>query len=163
MLAVAVVWLVTLPWTGLATQADYASHLLAVLGSHLAGAGAAGATVWQGGIAAMEGINGLMAGFVGQQNAAVVDGATLVLIAAAAVRWGWAARRVGWSFTGPAGRWLAVSGIAAVLLGDLHLLAWVLAAALVWGTRGALSGRSLSVRTPAGSVGEARLGATAKP
>lgn len=121
MLTIAAVWLITLPWTGLATQADYAGYLLAVLGSHLDGAGAAGAAAWHGAMALMEGINGLTAGYVGQEHIVLVDGVTLLIVAAAAVRWGMAARRRGLVFTGRAGRWLAVSGVAAVLLSDLHL------------------------------------------
>lgn len=119
--AAALAWLVTLPFTGWSTQLDYAGYLVGVLGSHLDGAGAAGGAVWHGGIAAMEGLNGLAAGYVGQQNALVVDGLTAVAVIAVVAWWGRAVATAGWMPATARGRWLVVAGIVAMLLTDLHL------------------------------------------
>jgi hypothetical protein len=120
--AVMVVGLATLPFTGLSTQLDYAGYLVAVVGSHLDGAGAAGAAVWHGGIASMEGLNGLVAGYIGQQNALAVDVLTGAGVAAVLGRWAWVAvRRTRLSLETPRGRWLLVAGIVGALLTDLHL------------------------------------------
>jgi hypothetical protein len=119
--AVLAVWLVTLPFTGWSTQLDYAGYLVAVVGSHLDGAGAAGAAVWHGGIASMEGLNGLVAGYLGQQNVVLVDALTGAAVAAVIARWWVAARRTRPDLESVRGRWLVVAGIVGALLTDLHL------------------------------------------
>ena len=114
-------FLVTLPITGWSTQVDYAGYLVAVVGSHLSGAGAAGAAVWHGGIGGMEGLNGLAAGYVGQQNVIALDAITVVAAAAVIGRWALVARRHGVNLNTTRGRWVVISGIIAALLTDLHL------------------------------------------
>jgi hypothetical protein len=119
--AVLAVWLVTLPFTGWSTQLDYAGYLVSVVGSHLDGAGAAGAAVWHGGLSGMEAINGLAAGYVGQQNVVALDAITVVGVLAVVAWWAVVARRSGISLDNVRGRWVVVAGIAAALLTDLHL------------------------------------------
>ena len=114
--AVLAVGLVTLPFTGWSTQLDYAGYLVAVVGSHLDGAGAAGAAVWHGGIASMEGLNGLVAGYAGQQNVVVVDALTGAAAVAVVALWGIAARRRRPGLGSARGRRLVVAGIVAALL-----------------------------------------------
>jgi hypothetical protein len=94
---------------------------VAVVGSHLEGAGAAGASVWHGGVSGMEGINGLLAGYFGQQNVAVVDGLIAVGVALVVARFAWVAVHSRISLRDAGGRWVVIAGIAAALLTDLHL------------------------------------------
>jgi hypothetical protein len=118
---VSVVWLVTLPFTGWSTQLDYAGYLVQVVGAHLDGAGAAGAAVWHGAVNGMEGINGLVVGYVGQSRVLVVDALIAVGVLAVVARWAQVALRVRPSLSDPQGRWVVIAGVAAALLVDLHL------------------------------------------
>ena len=119
--AVSLVFVVTLPLVGWSTELEYAGFLVAVVGSHLDGAGAAGAAAWHGGISGMEAVNGLVAGYVGQQNVAVLDVLTVAGVAAVVARWVWIAWHVRPTVHDPRGRWVVVAGIAAAMLTDLHL------------------------------------------
>ena len=119
--AAATVWLVTLPFTGWSTQVDYAGYLVGVLGSHLDGAGAAGNAIWHGGIAAMEGLNGLVAGYFGQQDVVVVDLLTAAAVVAVVATWVWTVARTGWRPGAKGPGWVVIAGILAMLLTDLHL------------------------------------------
>ena len=119
--AVAVVLVVTLPFTGWSTQIEYAGFLVAVVGSHLDGAGAAGAAAWHGGISGMEAVNGLVAGYVGQRNVAVLDAFTVIGVSAVVARWARVAWRVRPTLDSPRAVWTVVAGITAAMLTDLHL------------------------------------------
>lgn len=69
--------LVALPWTGITSNLDYLSFLGGVGASHATGAGANGATQWEGGLLGMEGLLGLAATIAGQQHALLVDVLTI--------------------------------------------------------------------------------------
>ena len=112
---------VTMPFTGVGADLDYAGFLVGVVGSHVNGAGAAGASVWQGAVALTEGFNGLVTSYVGQQNVVAVDTATAVLVLAVVSLWGRTALRAGVGLSTREGHWVLVAAVAAALLTDLHL------------------------------------------
>ncbi|MHB8719610.1 MAG: glycosyltransferase family 87 protein [Candidatus Dormibacteria bacterium] len=122
MLGTALVMVVaTLPWTGIGTQLSYLGYLAGVLGSHLGGAGAAGSATWEGALGLMEGINGLVAGYLGQSRVILVDLLSGAGIVAVLVVWCAAAAHAGRRAGGAAGAALLVAGVAAGLLSDVHL------------------------------------------
>ncbi len=84
--------LLTLPWAGPGVEVAYLHHLGGVLGSHVGGAGAAGATAWEGGLTNMEGLIGLGAALFGQRHAVAVDAFTAVMSLALLAYLGWALR-----------------------------------------------------------------------
>jgi Glycosyltransferase family 87 len=77
LVAVVLVTAAALPWTGVQSNADYLAYLGGVGVSHAVGAGALGATAWEGGLVQMEGLIGLAATIAGQQHAVAVDALTL--------------------------------------------------------------------------------------
>jgi hypothetical protein len=89
--------------------------------AHVSGAGAAGTTTWEGALPNMEGLIGLPATIVGQQNAIAVDLIT-VAIAAAMLAIFIIATRSHWSDR-PLGLRYAIAAIALGLLLDPHLYA----------------------------------------
>jgi hypothetical protein len=83
--AVLAITLATLPWTGVASNINYIGYLGGVSLAHVSGAGAAGTTPWEGALPNMEGLIGIPATIVGQQNAVAVDlltGATAAALVA---------------------------------------------------------------------------------
>ncbi len=118
---VLVVTAIALPWTGIGSNANYLSFLGGVTASHATGAGAAGATPWEGGLLGMEGLLGLAATVAGQQHAVLVDVLTLAASLALAGFF-FSTTRDRWS----TGRLTARDGMAAVCLAlvlDPHLYA----------------------------------------
>ena len=117
-LVVAVV--VFLPLTGAAVYAHYIDFLWQVSLSHVSGAGASGTTAWEGGLPQMEGINGLVAAYVGQAHPLLDDVVTGVadcgLLAAVAALLGWERIR-------RPGPWAAAALVLTGLLLDPHLYA----------------------------------------
>ncbi len=115
--------LVSLPITGPGLYGEYARYLVAVVASHFAGAGAAGGAAWQGSIATMEGLNGLVVGLVGQAAVHLVNilwaGLSVVVVAA----WLLVVRREGLGLGTPARRVVLAAGIAVALLVDPNLYA----------------------------------------
>jgi hypothetical protein len=120
-LAVVAITLVTLPWTGIASNINYIGYLGGVSLAHVSGAGAAGTTTWEGALPNMEGLIGLPATIVGQQNALAVDLITAA-IAAALVVFFIFATRPHWSDR-PLHPRYAIAAIALGLLLDPHLYA----------------------------------------
>ncbi|HKR98624.1 MAG TPA: glycosyltransferase family 87 protein, partial [Candidatus Dormibacteraeota bacterium] len=116
-----VLTVVALPWTGASSTIDYFSFLGGVGASHVTGAGAVGATQWEGGLLGMEGLLGVAATVAGQQHPVAVDvltGVLSVLLVAVFVVAAWPRLRRGAPSIG--------DGIAALCLGlvlDPHLYA----------------------------------------
>jgi len=81
-LAVIAITLVALPWTGIASNLNYVGYLGGVSLAHVSGAGAAGTTTWEGALPNMEGLIGVPATIIGQQNAVAVDLITAAMAAA---------------------------------------------------------------------------------
>jgi hypothetical protein len=71
--AVVALTVITLPWAGVSSDVNYLGYLLSVSAAHVAGAGAAGQTAWEGALPNMEGLIGLAAAIVGQQHPFAVD------------------------------------------------------------------------------------------
>ena len=115
--------IVSLPVTGLALYVEYVRYLVAVVASHFSGAGAAGANAWQGSVATMEGLNGLVVGLVGQQAVGLVDVLWAVLATGVVGAWLLAARRARPRLGASAGRIVLATGIAAALLVNPNLYA----------------------------------------
>jgi len=69
---------------------NYFGYLLSVSAAHVAGAGAAGQTAWEGALPNMEGLIGLAAAMVGQQQPFAVDAITglLAVIWVGVFAWG---------------------------------------------------------------------------
>jgi Glycosyltransferase family 87 len=120
-LAVMAITIAALPWTGVASNINYVGYLGGVSLAHVSGAGAAGTTTWEGALPNMEGLIGLPATVVGQQNAIAVD-----LIAAAL-----AAGLIAFFVVATRSQWLerprharyAVAAVSLGLLLDPHLYA----------------------------------------
>jgi hypothetical protein len=113
------VTLVALPWTGWASNANYLGLLGGVTVSHATGAGALGATQWEGGLLGMEGLIGLAATIAGQQHPVIVDALTIAA-SLALVAFFLVATRSRWR----SGTLTARDGMAAIclaLLLDPHL------------------------------------------
>ncbi len=121
--AAAAIVLVTLPVTGADLDARYVGYLASVVTSHFNGAGAAGASAWQGDIRTMEGLNGLVVGLVGQGDVRLVDGLWAALAVGVAAVWVIAFRRRPPGLGDPDGRLVLAAGIAAALLVDPNLYA----------------------------------------
>ena len=119
--AVAVLTLVTLPWTGIGADVAYAQYLGGVSVAHAAGGGAAGSTAWEGAFPNMEGVIGLAATLVGQTHAVAVDVLTAVIAAALVVYFVWATRHV-W-LSRPLPLRVALAALCLGLLLDPHLYA----------------------------------------
>lgn len=115
--------LVSLPVTGPALYVEYVRYLVAVVASHFSGAGAVGANAWQGSVATMEGLNGLLVGLLGQGAVRLVDGLWGVLVAGVVGAWLLVVRRSGMRLGTPAGRIVLAAGIAVALLVNPNLYA----------------------------------------
>ena len=119
--AVLVLTVITLPWAGVSSNMNYLRYLLSVSAAHVAGAGAAGQTAWEGALPNMEGLIGLAAAIVGQQNPFAVDAITGLLAAMLVGVFAWSMRRH-WLDRPIALRYtLAAAGLAFLL--DPHLYA----------------------------------------
>ena len=118
--ALAAAVIVFLPLTGVTVYPRYLSFLWQVSLSHLSGAGATGRTAWEGGLAQMEGINGAVAGYLGQSRPLlddVVTGALDVLLAGTVIR------LLGWQRVRHPNPTAAAALILTALLLDPHLYA----------------------------------------
>jgi hypothetical protein len=119
--AVVAITLATLPWTGVASNINYVGYLGGVSLAHVSGAGAAGTTTWEGALPNMEGLIGLPATIVGQQNAIAVDLITAAIAAALVAFFVVATRRH--LLERPLHTRYAVAAVALGLLLDPHLYA----------------------------------------
>jgi hypothetical protein len=119
--AVLALTVITLPWAGVSSDVNYLGYLLSVSAAHVAGAGAAGQTAWEGALPNMEGLIGLAAAIVGQQHPFAVDAITglLAVIFVGVFAWGmrghWLDQPIALRYT------LAAAGLAFLL--DPHLYA----------------------------------------
>jgi hypothetical protein len=114
---------VSLPFTGLVPYERYVGYLTAVVTSHFAGAGAAGATIWRGDLATSEGLNGLLVGYLGQGSVGLVDLLWVAGIAALVGLYALAMRRRPPGFRSPGGRAMLAAAIGLALLVDANLFA----------------------------------------
>jgi hypothetical protein len=107
---------VALPLTGIGPYADYATYLVSVVTSHFAGAGATGLTTWRGDLATTEGINGLVAGYLGQASVSLDNALWLLGSAAVVLLYALAIRRRRPGLDSPGGRRMLAIGLVVTLL-----------------------------------------------
>jgi hypothetical protein len=112
---------VALPVTGIRPYGDYASYLVSVVTSHFAGAGATGTTAWRGDLATTEGINGLVAGYLGQGAVSLDNALWLLGSGAVAVLYAFAIRRTRPGFGSPGARRMLATGLVVTLLVNPNL------------------------------------------
>ncbi len=111
----------SLPFVGIDAYDRYARYLVEVGVSHLTGAGAAAASTWQGSLATLQGLNGLLVGILGQGAVAAVDLLWALLVAVLLAIWLVACRAQRPGFETPAGREMLAAGTGIVLLVDPNL------------------------------------------
>jgi hypothetical protein len=111
---------ITLPWAGVSSDVNYLGYLVSVSAAHVAGAGAAGQTAWEGALSNTEGLIGLAAAMVGQQHPITVDAITglLALLFVGVFAWGmrghWLDQPIALRYT------LAATGLAFLLNPHLY-------------------------------------------
>ncbi len=114
-------FVLSLPFTGLGADRSYVLYIVEVMRSHAAGAGAAASTVWQGNLRQTEGINGLLAGWLGQSHAASVDGLLMLAVVPTLILYFMALLKVRPGFQSLEQRLMLVASLGIGLLVDPHL------------------------------------------
>ena len=113
--------LASLPFVGIGVYATYLGYLVEVGVSHFTGAGALVQSVWEGNLAAVEGLNGLLVGVFGKGWVVAVDVLWAILAVGLLAVWLLACRSQRPGFETWAGRQMLAAGIGIVLLVDPHL------------------------------------------